>query len=106
MILITFQQYWPLLIYSDSYAIVKAFLAKPSATFLIVIIFTVFFATAHATEAILSLHVAFMVKQAILLNNMLIAAGAISVNIHKLASKTVPLATVLTTFGTLLLLFA
>ena len=106
MILIALQQNWPLLVNSDSYAVVEAFLAKPSATFLIVEILTVLLAAAHAAEAVFYLHIALMTDETVFLKIVLITACAISVDIHKFTSQAVPLATVIAPFGTLLLLLA
>lgn len=60
MILIAFEQNWSLLVNSDPNAVIEAFLAKPSATFLIVEVLAGFFTTSHTPESILHLHVALM----------------------------------------------
>ena len=106
VVLLALQQNGPLLVYCDSDAVVEAFLAKPRAAFLIVKVLTAFLAAAHTAEAILHLHVALMAEEAILLQLVLVAAGAVGVYIHKFAGEAVPLATVLAPFGALPLLLA
>jgi hypothetical protein len=106
MIFITFQQHWPLFVDCDSDAVVEAFLAKPSAAFLIIEIFCALLAASHTAKSILLQHIVLIPNEAILLKIMLPTARTISIDIHQLTGETVPLPAVLAPFRALLLLLA
>jgi hypothetical protein len=104
VIFIAFEDDGSLLVYGDALAVCYAYLTQPCVANPIVVIDLSTFSAAHASELMLFLIEPLKISHVIHLQFVLVAAGAISIDVNQFAADAVSLSAVRTSLRALLML--